>query len=139
MGHGRVPPNLQFEVDDFESDWSYSQPFDFIHGREMEGMVKDFDRLFAQTYKYLRPGGWAEFQTIELNCFCDDDSRTKAAAWVAWSNNLHEAARRFGKNMRTVRTWPERLKRAGFQNVQTVVYPVCKNPIKPSKPQSMKD
>ncbi|KAL1968829.1 hypothetical protein VTN77DRAFT_1190 [Rasamsonia byssochlamydoides] len=123
-----VPPNLQFEVDDYESDWSYSQKFDFIHGREMEGMVKDFDRLFAQTYKFLKPGGWAEFQTIELNCFCDDDSRIKAQAWVTWSNNLHEAARRFGKNMRTVRTWPERLKQAGFQNIQTAVFPLPFNP-----------
>lgn len=90
----------------------------------MEGMVKDFDRLFQQTYKNLNPGGWAEFQTIELNCFCDDDSRKKATAWVLWSENLHKAARTFGKNMRTVRTWPDRLKQAGFENVQTMAIPV---------------
>lgn len=90
----------------------------------MEGMVQDFDRLFAQSYKHLNPGGWAEFQSIELNCFCDDDSRQKASAWVMWSENLHKAARTFGKNMRTVRTWPDRLKQAGFQNVQTIAIPV---------------
>ena len=90
----------------------------------MEGMVKDFDHLFAQTYKHLKPGGWAEFQSIELDCFCDDDSRMKAESWVIWSENLHEAARRFGKEMRTVRTWSDRLKRVGFENVQTVAFPV---------------
>ena len=120
----RVPPNVQFEVDDYEAPWSYSQPFDFIHGREMEGMVKDFDTLFRQCYDHLKPGGWVEFQTIELNCFCDDDSRQKATAWMKWSSHLHEAARRFGKNMRTVGTWPDRLKAVGFQNVQTTIFPV---------------
>jgi succinylglutamate desuccinylase len=90
----------------------------------MEGMVKDFDRLFAQTYEHLRPGGWCEFQSIELNCYCDDDTRHKATEWVRWSEDLHQAARTFGKNMRTVRTWPEKLKQAGFQNIQTVVFPV---------------
>ncbi|EED23776.1 methyltransferase LaeA-like, putative [Talaromyces stipitatus ATCC 10500] len=119
-----VPPNLCFEVDDYESEWAYSTKFDFIHGREMEGMVQDFDRLFTQCYKNLKPGGWAEFQTIELNCFCDDDSRQKAAAWVRWSENLHRAARTFGKNMRTVRTWSDKMRNAGFQNVQGVVFPL---------------
>uniref|UniRef100_A0A364KKN3 Methyltransferase domain-containing protein n=1 Tax=Talaromyces amestolkiae TaxID=1196081 RepID=A0A364KKN3_TALAM len=123
-----VPPNLRFEVDDYESEWSYSSKFDFIHGREMEGMVQDFDRLFAQSYQHLNPGGWAEFQSIELNCFCDDDSRQKAAAWVRWSENLHRAARTFGKNMRTVRTWPDKMREAGFRNVQSVAYPLPFNP-----------
>lgn len=123
-----IPPNLTFEVDDYESEWSYSAKFDFIHGREMEGMVQDFDRLFAQSYKNLNPGGWAEFQSIELNCFCNDDSRQKATAWVRWSENLHQAARTFGKNMRTVRTWPEKMEKAGFQNVQSVTFPLPFNP-----------
>ena len=86
--------------------------------------MKDFDRLFAQSYKHLNPGGWAEFQSIELNCFCDDDSRQKAAAWVRWSENLHRAARTFGKNMRTVRTWPDKMRDAGFRDVRSVAYPV---------------
>jgi hypothetical protein len=93
-------------------------------------MVQDFDRLFAQSYQNLNPGGWAEFQSIELNCFCDDDSRQKATAWVRWSENLHRAARTFGKNMRTVRTWPDKMREAGFRNVQSVAYPVSP-PISP--------
>ncbi|OKL59266.1 hypothetical protein UA08_05678 [Talaromyces atroroseus] len=129
IGHeNRVPPNLQFEVDDFESEWSYSQKFDFIHGREMEGMVQDFDRLFKQTYQNLTPGGWAEFSSIELNTFCDDETRQKAAVWTRWSENLHRAACTFGKNMRTVRTWEDRLRAVGFRNVQSAVFPLPFSP-----------
>jgi hypothetical protein len=87
-------------------------------------MVKDFDRLFTQTFENLQPGGWAEFQSIELRCFCDDESREKAGAWLRWSAYLHEAARKFGKNMQTLRTWPEKLKQAGFHNIHSAVYPV---------------
>lgn len=90
----------------------------------MEGMVKDFDKLFAQTFANLKPGGWAEFQTIELTTFCDDGSRDKATAWARWSSDLRLAAQTFGKNLQTVRTWPERMRAAGFENVQSVVFPV---------------
>ncbi|KAN0085261.1 S-adenosyl-L-methionine-dependent methyltransferase [Elaphomyces granulatus] len=120
-----VPPNVQFEVDDYEGDWNFVQEFDFIHGREMEGMVKDFDRLFAKSFQHLRPGGWVEFQTIELRSFCDDESIIKKAdAWLKWSSYLHEAARKFGKDMHTVRTWPEKLKNAGFQDVHVTSFPL---------------
>jgi hypothetical protein len=28
-----IPPNCQFEVDDAEDPWMFSQKFDYIHGR----------------------------------------------------------------------------------------------------------
>lgn len=31
----RVPPNVQFEVDDVENEWTYNTPFDLIHSRFM--------------------------------------------------------------------------------------------------------
>ena len=47
----RVPPNVSFEVDDVESEWQYSQPFDFIHSRYMAGSIADWPRLMRQCYK----------------------------------------------------------------------------------------
>jgi hypothetical protein len=46
-----VPPNAKFIVDDFEEEWVYQTPFDFIHGRYLAGSVKDFGRLVQQAYK----------------------------------------------------------------------------------------
>ncbi|RSL77872.1 hypothetical protein CEP52_017679 [Fusarium oligoseptatum] len=40
---GWTPPNCLFET-----EWQYSGPFDFIHGRELEGCIADDDRPFAQ-------------------------------------------------------------------------------------------
>ncbi|KAH7115520.1 hypothetical protein B0J13DRAFT_590464 [Dactylonectria estremocensis] len=37
-----VPPNLKFEIDDIDEDWTYSQPFDYIHSRVMNVSVKNW-------------------------------------------------------------------------------------------------
>ena len=47
-----VPPNLQFEVDDIEENWTYSAKFDFIHGRMLTGSIQNWPRLIEQSYKY---------------------------------------------------------------------------------------
>ncbi|OJJ44718.1 hypothetical protein ASPZODRAFT_71432, partial [Penicilliopsis zonata CBS 506.65] len=113
-----LPPNLIFEVDDFESEWAHTGKFDFIHSREIEGMVKDFDRLFEQAFDALNPGGWLEFQSIELARRCDDDSYHLAAAFDRWRDLVHSAAQGFGKRFDTIHSWPDRMKRTGFTNVR---------------------
>ncbi|EER45662.1 methyltransferase [Histoplasma capsulatum var. duboisii H88] len=112
-----VPPNCKFEVDDFESTWSYAQPFDFIHAREMEGMVKDYDKLFQQAYKHLNPQGWMEIQSIELDFF-GDETIVKAKEFRRWRDLVIEASEKFGKPMTQVSTWADRMKKVGFKNVK---------------------
>ncbi len=46
-----VPPNLRFEVDDSEDTWTFSQKFDFIHSRAMEGTFTDWPRFFQQSFE----------------------------------------------------------------------------------------
>lgn len=36
-----VPMNVEFEVDDCESEWPRRPPFDFIHPRYMAGSISD--------------------------------------------------------------------------------------------------
>jgi len=36
-----TPPNCAFEIDDFEAEWPFGIPFDYIHGRELAGSVRD--------------------------------------------------------------------------------------------------
>lgn len=49
----RVPPNVQFEVDDIESDWTYKSPFDFIHARYLATSIRDWPRLFRQIFELV--------------------------------------------------------------------------------------
>jgi len=54
MGIGRVPPNVKFLVDDIESEWAYeSNPFDYIHARNLAVSIRDFGKLIKQCYRYV--------------------------------------------------------------------------------------
>ena len=46
-----MPPNVQFEVDDVEKEWTYSSPFDYIHCRFMSVAIRDWPRLCGQILK----------------------------------------------------------------------------------------
>lgn len=49
--YNRLPPNVTFEIDDVESEWQFSRPFDFIHARYMAGAIADWPKLMHQCYE----------------------------------------------------------------------------------------
>ncbi|KAI4095626.1 MAG: hypothetical protein LQ344_001557 [Seirophora lacunosa] len=69
-----VPPNVRFEVDDVEDDWTYNQPFDFIHCRMMGNAIHDWPKLHRQCFENTKPGGWAEFIDLDLTWISPDGS-----------------------------------------------------------------
>ncbi len=74
----RVPPNVSFEVDDVESEWQYSQLFDFIHSRYMAGSIADWPRLMRQCYKlsshlHLHLHFYFHFNSLPLSAWHSTD------------------------------------------------------------------
>ncbi|KAL9105344.1 MAG: hypothetical protein Q9227_009464 [Pyrenula ochraceoflavens] len=55
-----LPRNLELEIDNAEDQWTYNEPFDFIHIRGMSGAISDWPRLYSQCLAHLRPGGYIE-------------------------------------------------------------------------------
>jgi SAM-dependent methyltransferase len=110
-------PNCIFEIDDFEAEWSYSRPFDFIHGRELVGCVNNYDRLFRQAFKNLKSGGYFELQSFKIQLYSDDGSLDKAKYTLQWVDLLQEASRKFGKSMLDMDNWKERMIKTGFTGV----------------------
>lgn len=48
-----VPPNVMFQVDDAESEWTWGEEvFDIIHIRHLSGSIRDWDGLIQQCYRY---------------------------------------------------------------------------------------
>ena len=47
-----TPPNVKFELDDVQLEWTY-QPnsFDYIHVRCMLGAIQDWAHLYREIYK----------------------------------------------------------------------------------------
>ncbi|KAJ5945503.1 hypothetical protein N7454_002342 [Penicillium verhagenii] len=123
-----VPPNCHFQVDDFEEPWSYSHPFDYIHGRELEGAIRDHDRLFEQAFENLNPNGWFEMASMEVNTHSDDGTHLNAKCLVESVRNLQASSERFGKDMNSVATWKDRFEKVGFTNVREDIYKLPQSP-----------
>ncbi|KAL1879649.1 hypothetical protein Plec18167_004111 [Paecilomyces lecythidis] len=128
MFSDRVPPNCVFEVDDYESPWVYQTPFDFIHGRELEGCVADEDKLFRQAFEHLKPGGYFEFDGSHAVMLSDDGTHEKAPNFQLFADELREAGRRFGKSFDNVPLWKEKMEKAGFTGVTEWI---AKVPLRP--------
>lgn len=47
----RVPPNVRFEIDDVEAEWTYHEKFDYIHCRFMGNAIQDWPRLVRQCFE----------------------------------------------------------------------------------------
>ncbi|KAE8357614.1 S-adenosyl-L-methionine-dependent methyltransferase [Aspergillus caelatus] len=123
-----IPPNLQFEIDDYEADWVYSRPFDYIHGRELAGAVSNFDRLFRQAFKHLKPGGYLEMQSFRIEVYADDDSLDRAPYTTRMCSLIQEASVKFGKPMANMDEWADRMIKEGFEDVTCKIIKV---PISP--------
>ena len=48
-----VPPNVYFEVDDMEEPWTFSRPFDYIHGKFLAGSIRDWPNLMQQSFENI--------------------------------------------------------------------------------------
>lgn len=57
-----VPVNCSFEIHDCEDEWSFSRPFDYIHGRALLTCFSDLKSIVQKAYDSLAPGGYLEFQ-----------------------------------------------------------------------------
>ncbi|RSL83730.1 hypothetical protein CEP52_016643 [Fusarium oligoseptatum] len=116
-----TPPNCIFEVDDFETDWLYTKPFDFIHAREIEGCISDGDRLFRRAFQHLKPGGYIEFQAAYPRWLSDDGTAEKAKNAQGWLKALIDGSIKFGKPLEVAVDWKEKMEKAGFVDVREEV------------------
>ncbi|KAB2575292.1 Methyltransferase type 11 [Lasiodiplodia theobromae] len=117
-----TPPNVKFEVDDIESDWAYSTPFDFIHSRYLVCSISDWPRLVRQAFSNLKPGGYAEFQDWNIVPTSDDGSATEDNKIIQLQKLVVEATQKIGKEPvpgPKLKNWMEE---AGYVNVTERVF-----------------
>ena len=115
-----VPPNCQFVVDDIEYDWAYEKTFDYIHGRFLSMGIRDWARVFRQSYQFVKPGGWVEYQEAEFTFPTEADSPKQNPEMVSLSDDVQNAAVKIGVSIRQAHSWKESIEAAGFINHQMV-------------------
>jgi ubiquinone/menaquinone biosynthesis C-methylase UbiE len=129
-----VPPNLEFQIDDAQQEWTFeSESFDFIHIRYLQGSIDDWDKLYSQVYRCLRPGGW--FQHIEpdlqMTSQSPDVKVDDEHIYTRWANIFNEVGQKIGRTFDFSDRKLEKLaKTAGFNKVtlQTHKIPVGRWP-----------
>ncbi|KAF4454183.1 hypothetical protein F53441_3183 [Fusarium austroafricanum] len=111
-----VPPNVQFQVDDVEDDWTFSEPFDYIYTRFMTVSLANWPRFFEQSLTHLNPGGWIEVVDI-LPPTSDDGTMSPNTALYKWSNLLLESTEKMGRPFRGTVSYKSQMEEAGYKNV----------------------
>jgi len=111
-----VPANCKFEVDDAEDAWTYTQSFDYIHGRALCTCFNSPLTVFRNAYAALKPGGYFEMQEFSLKPTSIDGS-IHGTALEAWMTKLVEGAAILGKDWLCTQHYTEWFKEAGFVDV----------------------
>jgi len=113
-----VPPNVRFEVDDFEQDWVFREKFDLIHIRSLMGAVKDWPGLFRKMYSNLAPGGYIEVhEGCNVGAYSEDGSH-KGTALEEYNEVLRQAGIKSGMRMDLYPQLETYIKEAGFINFE---------------------
>jgi len=94
---GWVFPNVHFQVDDMEQDWTFADDsFDFIHIRTLCPAIKDWPRLLKQCYRALKPGGYVQVAEWCESAGRSDDGTAVGSALERYYQLLDEAAKKAG-------------------------------------------
>ena len=99
-----APPNVSFQIDDAQRPWTFKpNTFDFIHIRYMHAAIDDWDKLYAQVFQALKPGGWFQHlePNIELRASNPDLPDEKGnAVFREWAQVFYDARDKLGRTFR---------------------------------------
>ncbi|KAF9872753.1 hypothetical protein CkaCkLH20_09616 [Colletotrichum karsti] len=112
-----TPPNVKFEIDDFEEAWTYTQPFDYIHSRMMTGCVADWKEYFQKCFDNLSPGGYFELVEPDIVVKSDDGTLKPDHTIVKTGNLMIEATAAVGRMFQQISHLKPVLMEVGFEDV----------------------
>lgn len=117
-----IPPNCQFYIEDAEGEWSFEEPFDFVHGRVLCGGIADWPTFYARAFQNIKPGGWMEMQEHECDIRSDDDTINQAHAIRDWVQKVDQASTMIGKRLNVAHTHRQHMIDAGFIDVHEDIH-----------------
>lgn len=119
-----VPPNVHFEVDDVEAEWTYSQKFDFIHCRTMSACIRDWPALVKKCKEFTTPGGYCEFTDYDIQWTSPDNSLEPDGLLLTINRQFFEGLEAQGLEGNPGRHLEKWVKEAGFEDVHVLKLPL---------------
>lgn len=135
----RVPPNLNFEVEDLEAEWLYKPGmYDLVHVRFMFLAIKDYPAMLAQAYRWvgfgnskhsprcsfltpvprtLKPGGYIELSELEVTPTATNPTGLQPVTIYRWLELYDQALKKRGFEFRIATSFKDLLTNAGFVDV----------------------
>ncbi|KAF7718882.1 Uncharacterized protein PECH_002631 [Penicillium ucsense] len=118
-----VAPNIEFIVEDFESDWQYEpNHFDFIHARCLAGCVADWQGFIRRIFDHVKPGGYFESHESAVWAWSDDGSLKPDSALMEWQQAVNVAGDKIGRELNIYHKLKDWMIAAGFEDVNLSVY-----------------
>ncbi|RPA94716.1 S-adenosyl-L-methionine-dependent methyltransferase [Choiromyces venosus 120613-1] len=113
-----VPPNVSFQIDDAESDWTFARDsFDLIHIRHLNGGIRDWGKLIQQAFNHLKPGGWLDVAEYEFSLKSDDGTLPVKSNLFRFYELVNEAADKLGQEFKIAASLDRYILDAGFEKV----------------------
>lgn len=119
-----IPPNVQFEIDDWDDDWTYTQKFDLVHNRFNSTAVSNWPSLARKSFEALKPGGWVEFSDLTNPPQSDDNTIPEQSKLLEFFGLLTEGCSKVGRDLHAPKKWKHVLEEAGFINIEERVFKV---------------
>ena len=119
-----VPPNVRFEVDDVEAEWTFARGFDFIHCRTMSACIRDWPRLVRACRENTVPGGWCEFTDYDIQWTSPDGSLKPDGLLLEVNRQFFEGLKGQGLEGNPGRYLEEWVREAGFVEVHVNKIPL---------------
>ena len=93
---------------------------DYIHMRWLIGSVSDWEALYREAYRTLRPGGWLESYDSSAIIESDDGSVGDDSAIGQWGKIFCNFGKTIGRSFTVVQdgTQTEAMRAAGFVDVE---------------------
>lgn len=109
-------------MDDAEDNWTFTQKFDFIHGRLLFSAFNSPAKVIQNAYNALAPGGYLEMQEAHGKLHSVDGS-TVGTALEKWSDLIVEGAKALGRDWRCTVKYKQCFIDAGFEDVVEERFP----------------
>ena len=98
-----VPPNVKFELDDCNEEWTWAEnSFDFINLRFLGGIVTDWYALFRNAYRVCKPGGYVESLGTSCKIESDDGSVKEGSPLDQWGKVFREGGFKLGRTFAVI-------------------------------------
>lgn len=126
LGHLALP-NVDFQLADARTEWTYHEPFDLIHLRGLSGAFQDWDAIYAQAFAHCKPGGYIEVadadpaaDTIAISPLQPCGNETQIPALRTYTAALRAAAKAAGYPRDLAHLNTDALAAAGFVDVRVL-------------------